>query len=113
MPDSAHLSRRAFLAAVAALGAAAALPGCGGGSSGGDEVLDKTTMYRLSTRGQRASNAAKANAANKLFATAADAEAGRAHPGDKARVVPLDTKPETWDLLFQDGARRVIDLRNA
>ena len=105
--SQASLSRRTFLAATSALGALA-LTGCGGG---GSTSFDRTKMYRLSVRGQRASNAAKANAANMRFATPEDAEAGRAHPGDKARVVSLDTTPQTWNALFQNGSRRAIDLR--
>ena len=111
-----RLTRRGFLAAFAALGAGS-LIGCGGGAGmAGPEdssgALQKTVMYRLSTKGQRASNAAKANAANKRFATMEAAEAGRAHPGDRAKIVQLDVSPETWDKLFQDGARLAVDLRS-
>ena len=108
---SSRLSRRVFLQAAAATCAAGALVACGGGGSSGD-ALDPTRMYRLSARGKRASNAAKANAANKLFATQAAAEAGRAHPGDRSVVVPLDVSPATWDQLFLGGARLTVDQRS-
>jgi len=68
-------------------------------------------MFRLSTKGQRASNAAKANAANKVFATMAAAEDGRAHPGDRSKVVPLDVSPQMWDTYFLGGQRLAVDLR--
>jgi hypothetical protein len=68
--------------------------------------------YRLSTRGQRASRAAKANAASKRFATRDAAEQGRAHPGDHARVVTIDISPTQWDAWF-GGGMDTIDLRRA
>lgn len=111
-----RLTRRGFLAAFAALGAGS-LMGCGGGAgfAASDDRAgppEPTVMYRLSTRGRRASKAAKANAANKRFATIEAAEAGRAHPGDKAKVVALDVAPDTWERLFQGGARTTVDLRS-
>ncbi len=108
-----RLTRRGFLAAFAALGATS-LIGCGaGGAPRAADQLGTTVMYRLSTKGQRASKAAKANAANKRVATQEAAEACRAHPGDKAKVVPLDVSPETWESLFQGGARVAVDLRSS
>ena len=106
-----HLSRRGFLGALSALGASAFLAGCGVGGVTGAQRLDRTVMYRLSTKGQRASRAAKSNAANKRFATPEAALAGRAHDGDNARVVRLDTSPDTWERYFQGGARLAVDLR--
>jgi len=107
-----RLTRRGFMAACAALGVTS-LVGCGGASRGpsANSQLDPTVMFRLSTKGQRASNAAKANAANKLFATIAAAENGRAHPGDRSKVVPLDVSPPTWQMYFQGGQRLAVDLR--
>lgn len=83
---------------------------CGGGSPA---PAPKTTAvaYRLSTRGRRASRASKANAANKVFASRAAAEAGRAHPGENSRVVPIDLFPDQWEAWF-GGGETVIDRRH-
>jgi hypothetical protein len=82
---------------------------CGGGGS--PAPAQSAVAYRLSTRGRRASRASKANAANKRFISRAAAEAGRAHPGDRARVVRLDLSRAQWDAWFGGGAS-VIDLRH-
>jgi len=107
---SAHpsLPRREFLALA---GATALLAACGGGSSPTSEPAPRAVAYRLSTRGRRASGAAKAHAANKRFASRAAADAGRAHPGDRARVVAIDVSRARWDAWFGGGAE-VIDLRH-
>ena len=106
------LSRRTFLIATGAV-SIGVLTGCGGGGSGGsDTAVDRTKAYQLSTRGvASASNAAKAHAANKRFISPAVADANRAHPGDKSKIVPIDIKPTTWDLWF-GGGNGVVDLRN-
>jgi hypothetical protein len=100
------MPRRGFLALLGFLGLAA----CGGGSSGSTPVVNKTVAFRLSTRGRRASQAAKSNAANKRFVSRAAAEAGRAHPGDSSRVVSLDVSSGQWDAWF-GGGRKTADLR--
>ena len=111
---SSRLTRRVFLAATGAA-SIAALTGCGGGSGGGDPAVPDPSgpavAFRLSTRGiNTASNAAKAHAANKRFATAAAAEANRAHPGDPSRVVSIHVSEATWNAWFGGGAQ-VVDLR--
>jgi len=111
---SSRLTRRVFLAATSAV-SIAALTGCGGGGGGTDPVVPDPSgpavAFRLSTRGvDTASNAAKANAANKRFATAAAADAGRAHPGDNARIVTINVSQATWEAWFGGGAQ-VVDLR--
>ncbi len=113
-------SRREFLVAACSAGATAAIAGtlvaCGcGGDAGllsGIGVLPNRFVYCLSLRGRRGSNAAKRNAAYKRFATVAAAEAGRAHPGDNARVVSVPISEAQWQAWFGNGAQ-VIDLRNA
>ena len=106
------ITRRVFLAATSAAGIGT-LVGCGG--SGGDAppggAGTQNVAYRLSTKGKRASNAAKANAANKLFATPAAAEAGRAHPGDPSRVVTVDLSEAAWMQYFSSG-NDAVDLRH-
>jgi hypothetical protein len=53
------------------------------------------------------------HAANKWFASAAAADAGRAHPFCKCAVVPLvQIRPDVYDALFvSGGARASVDLR--
>ena len=104
------ISRRVFLAAAGAAGLST-LVGCGGsgGSDPGGTVAQKVA-YRLSTKGRRASTAAKINAANKLFVSPAAADLGRAHPGDTSAIVRLDISEARWMQLFGGGAV-VADLR--
>jgi hypothetical protein len=103
------LTRRAMLQAGGAVAAVGLLAACGGGSHG--SVSGQTVLFKRSGRGRRVSNAAKANNANKLFATAAAAAAGGAHPGDTSKVVKVPTTPATWDMYFGGGAQ-VVDLRH-
>ena len=108
-----RLTRRTFLASA---GAASALGLAACGAAGDRFVPDSgpVVVYRLSTRGvSSASNAAKIHAANKRFATMAAADAGRAHPGDKSKIVPLTISRATYELWFGSGAGQtdVADLR--
>jgi hypothetical protein len=103
-------SRRAFLAASGALAlAAVVLPGCGSGGGGGSD--GPVTIFKLSGRGRRVSNAAKNNAANKRFRTLAAANQGRAHPGDTCRIVPLVVSQAEFQRLFGAG-NDAVDLRD-
>lgn len=107
---SGGLTRRTFLAATGAL-SVGVLAGCGGGSSSSAVAVDKTKAYQLSTRNvSSASNAAKAHAANKRFVSPEVADATRAHPGDRSRIVSIDIAPATWELWFGGGSP-VVDLR--
>ena len=110
--DAGRLSRRIFLLSGAAVGAGL-LVGCGGSDSFTPfaPTVDQTKAWQLSTRGvASASNAAKAHAANKRFVSAAAADAGRAHSGDKSRIVQIDVSPATWQQWF-GGGFDVVDLR--
>ena len=113
MTAASRLTRRAFLAASGAA-SIVVLSGCGSSSPGPAPFtpeVDKTTAWRLSTRNvDGASNAAKGHAANKRFASAAVADANRAHPGDKSRVVPIDVSEAMWDVWFGTG-QDMVDLR--
>jgi hypothetical protein len=55
----------------------------------------------------------RSHAANKWFASAAAADAGRAHPFCKCAVIPLvQVSERVYDALFADaGARPSVDLR--
>jgi hypothetical protein len=107
------ITRRVFLAVAGAAGVAG-LTGCGSGSPApapaGPIEGSGFVAYRFSTRGKRASKAAKAHAANKLFSSAAAAESGRAHPGDNSDIVTIDVSEATWKAYFGGGATSV-DLR--
>ena len=107
-----RLTRRGFLIASGAA-SITVLAGCGGTQTflPDSPTVDKTTMWRLSTRNvDSASNAAKAHAANKRFVSAAAANAMRAHPGDQSKIVPLDITEATWDKYFGTGLD-CVDLR--
>ncbi len=109
---NARLSRRAFLSGVSATAVGVALAGSltGCGRGGTSDATTPTIMFRRSTRSKRASQAAKAHAANRLYATAEAAAADSAHPGDNARVVPLNTTAAQYQTYFGSGAV-VVDLR--
>ena len=100
-----------FIAAAGAAGLSSLL-GCGssGGTAPGGGGETQFVAYRLSTKGKRASTASKINAANKLFATPAAADLGRAHPGDRAAIVRLDLSEARWTQLFGSGLD-TVDLR--
>jgi len=105
-----QISRRVFMVAAGAAGATV-LVGCGGGGGTPPPGGSGYVAYRLSTKSKRTSNAAKKNAANKLFATAAAADAGRAHPGDASDIVMVDLSEARWMQLFGGGGL-VADLRH-
>ena len=105
-----RLSRRDVLFAAGAT-AALTLVGCGGGgSTPAAQQAGPQIVFKLSGRGRRVSNAAKSHNANKLFASAEAAQAGRAHPGDRSKVVQLVVSPARWQQLFGTGLQ-VADLR--
>jgi hypothetical protein len=80
------------------------------------------TIYRLSCRGRRGSQAAKLHNANLRFASPEVAELHRAHPGDTYRIVALIVSHAEYKRLFfrrrlRGGFRRqvfvpVADLRH-
>lgn len=67
-------------------------------------------IYRLSSSGLRASTGTRAHHANLRFRTRRAADLGRAHPGDNAKIVPLDVSVEEFHRLFPRGIQWV-DLR--
>ncbi|UCF31741.1 MAG: hypothetical protein JSV26_04870 [bacterium] len=105
------LTRRRFLAVMAAAAALIPFTGCGGSSSStsGDQGL---FVYRLSSRGKRASQASRKHNANMLFATWQAADANRAHPGDRSRIVRVNISPSAYDSLFLTPGRDAVDLRH-
>ena len=108
------LTRRQFLAlsgTAAVVAALLPLTGCGGTASSTAEAQG-LFVYRLSTRGKRASQASKQHNANMLFATWEAADTNRAHPGDRSRIVRVNISPSRFERLFQVPAREVVDLRH-
>jgi hypothetical protein len=67
-------------------------------------------IYRLSSSGRRASTGTRAHHANFRFRTRRAADLGRAHPGDDAKIVPLDVSVEEFHRLFPRG-QQFVDLR--
>lgn len=104
------LSRRRFLQ-TATVAAATPLIGleCPGFL---DPATAATVVFRLSGRGRRISNAAKAYNANKRFKTAAVAAANRAHPGDTSKVVMITVSAQVYNQLFNNGRRSIGDMRD-
>ncbi len=94
-----RLTRRGFIVATGA-SMAVGLVGCGGGS-GPPQGVDATKAFLLSGKGRRVSNAAKCHNHNKIFATEAAANEGRAHMGDTSKVVPIDMNPRRWIAVFR------------
>ncbi len=112
-PSGFILTRRQFLAcsgAAVAVIALGSLPGCGGRSDSTSEA-EGLFVYRLSGRGKRTSLASKKHNANMLFATWESAEANRAHPGDRSRIVRVNISPARYERLFMTPGKEVVDLR--
>jgi len=102
------ITRREFLILSGAVTAAALVTvRCDGGAESGGA----TTVYKLSLRGRRGSNAAKIHNANFLFATIEAADANRAHPGDNSRIVPVIISRVRFNQLFNNGNTAIADLR--
>jgi DNA-binding PadR family transcriptional regulator len=81
--------------------------------SSGARRKRRRKIYRLSSRGRRASKAVKIHNANLRFRSKRIAKHNRVHPGDTSRVVPLVVSAEEFTRLFGKGAtrRKVVDLR--
>ena len=107
-PDLPLLSRRAVIGAGGAALAGMAWMTTPGTATAADTVqtyaLDPTIGGTCLAPGCTTCNACQAHGANKLFATIADAEAGRAHPGCACLVVPgISVAQTVFDELFAAG----------
>ena len=107
-------NRRQFLALTGALTAGLAvgfpkLSAAGIPPVGSNHIV----IYGLSSRGRRASQAAKKNAANKRFRTIEAARNGRAHRGDSSRLTTFIVDREEFIRLFarvdEKGGKILID----
>ena len=111
IPALPRISRRTFLAALGLVtaGALARRPAAALSTTAG--VAGALVIYRLSARGRRGSQAAKRHNANLRFATAAAADANRAHPGDVSRIVEIVVSADEYDRLFSGRDSLIADLR--
>jgi hypothetical protein len=105
------LTRRQVLLAGGGLAATLGVGSKAGAEfSSRDERKGPRTIYRLSSRGRRASKGVKAHNANMRFKTQRAADLGRAHACDTSRIVPLTVSHEVFKRLFPNG-EKVADLR--
>ncbi|GMV94710.1 MAG: hypothetical protein AMXMBFR82_44880 [Candidatus Hydrogenedentota bacterium] len=98
------LTRRAFMGFAAAV-SFLPLVGCPLRPPGKGVIV-----YRRSLKGMHGSNAGKKHAANHLYKTRLAAFLDRAHPGDKAKVVPITISRAFYERIFRFG-RVDADLR--
>lgn len=108
---SARVSRRAFLIIGGALAAGAFAHRRASGQAAPQGLGDARLIYRLSLRGRRGSKGAKIHNANLRFATQEAADAHRAHPGDRSRIVAIVVSADEFDRLFTSRQSLVADLR--
>ena len=101
-----HVTRRAFLSAVAVTGAVASM-----GCPRRTPTTNGVVVFKRSGRKIHVSNAAKKNNANKLYRTRAAAQNDKAHKGDQSYVVQLTINKQMFNKLFA-GGRQVADLRH-
>lgn len=108
-----NLTRRDFIKVSSAVAATALITLSCDGSSGTQNATGNTrTIFRLSARGRRGSQAAKSHNANMRFATIEAADQNRAHLGDHSRIVSLVIRRERFNELFNNGRISVVDLRH-
>lgn len=106
-----QLTRREFLIIGGTVAAGTLAAGPAKAMKASQVVLTPQTAFKLSLRGRRGSNAAKNHNANMVFATAAAAEANRAHAGDTSRVVQIVVSADEFDRLFTSRNSLTADLR--
>jgi hypothetical protein len=107
----ARLTRRQFLVAAGTVAAGALAPGAARRAAAAPQGAPPPLAYRLSVRGRRGSKAAKLHNANFRFATPAAADAHRAHPGDRSRILAIVISADEFDRLFTSRGSEVADLR--
>ena len=104
------LTRRDFILLSSSF-AAISLIGISCDSENNTETQGTRTVFLLSARDRRASQAEKKHYANRLYATEEAALADLPHPGARPRVVMITTSKTRFNELFDNGARDVVDLR--
>ncbi len=104
-------TRRQVLVSGSALAASVLAGGIAGAAHAfPTDSAGRRTIYRLSSRGRRASRGVKVHNANMRFKTKRAADRQRAHPGDRSRIVPLTVSVEEFHRLFGRGGH-AADLR--
>ena len=106
-----RLTRRDFIMLSGSL-AAISLMGVSCDPVSEMETQGTRTVFRLSARGRRASQAEKRHYANRLYATEDAALADLPHPGANPRVVMITISKSRFNELFDNGRNSVADLRN-
>jgi hypothetical protein len=106
-----QLTRRQFLIIGGTVAAGTLAAGPAKAVKASQSGLAPQTAFKLSLRGRRGSKAGKNHNANMLFATAAAADANRAHPGDNSQVVQIIVSADEFDRLFTSRNSLVADLR--
>jgi hypothetical protein len=105
------LTRRDFILLSGSF-AAISLIGISCDSESETETQGTRTVFLLSGRDRRASQAEKKHYANRLYATEDAALADLPHPGARPRVVMITTSKSRFNELFDNGNSLVADLRN-
>lgn len=105
------LTRRDFILLSSSF-AAISLIGVSCDSENNTEIQGIRTLFLLSARDRRASQAEKKHYANRLYATEEAALADLPHPGANPRIVMITTSRTRFNQLFDNGARDVVDLRH-
>jgi hypothetical protein len=105
------LTRRDFIMLSGSL-AAISLIGISCDSDSETETQGTPTVFLLSGRGRRASQAEKKHYANRLYATKDAALGDLPHPGARPRVVMITTSNNRFNDLFDSGNSSMVDLRN-
>ena len=105
------LTRRHFILLSSSF-AAISLIGVSCDSENNTKIQGTRTLFLLSARDRRASQAEKKHYANRLYATEEAALADLPHPGARPRVVMITTSKTRFNELFDNGARDVVDLRH-
>ncbi len=109
--SSTKLTRRDFILLSSSF-AAISLIGISCDSENNTETQEGTrTVFLLSARDKRASQAEKKHYANRLYPTEEAALSDLPHPGARPRVVGIPIRKTTFNDLFDNGARDVVDRR--
>jgi hypothetical protein len=102
------LSRRGFLIRGSAVSGAVLATSFGLAAPATADA--RPTAWVLRTRGGCRCSACRAHAANRVFASAADASSGRAHPGCRCTAIPVAISPSVYRRCF--AGRSAVDRRH-
>lgn len=106
-----QLTRREFLIIGGTVAAGTLAAGPTAGLSAPQGLAAPRTIFLLSLRGRRGSQAAKLHNANFRFASMEAADQNRAHVGDRSRIVSILASDDEYDRLFTSRNSLIADLR--